>query len=399
MTDKWTTADFPIGMYHLNADQSVNFQMNRFFNWSNDREMLKQMKKIGNDQQTYPQLIAAFEDLGEKALSEGEKLRAALYFRAAEFYLPDDAPDKKTLRDKFISLNNAYYGIGTKQHFLIPYATGHISAYRLTPTAPRGTILFINGFDGYIEELTRMMMVFRDAGYDVIYFDGPGQGYALEEERLAMTHQWEKPVKAVLDYFDVDDVTAVGMSLGGNLVLRAAAFEKRIKRAVCFDVLPDFYTCITNQLPNELKVKLARTAIIDRNKDQINTLLTQLMKHSLMLQWALQQGTAVMGVPTAYDFLKQSLKYTTAKISASVDQDILLLAGANDHYVPNNQLPLQIDWLTHARSMTARRFTNAECASSHCQLGNVGLALTTILDWLDQLDRENASLAQATIDN
>ncbi|KRL08410.1 hypothetical protein [Schleiferilactobacillus perolens] len=152
-------------------------------------------------------------------------------------------------------------------------------------------------------------------------------------------------------------------------------------------------------MPEELKVTLARSAIIDRNKDQINTLLTKLMKHSLMLQWALQQGTAVMGVPTAYDFLKQSLKYTTAKISASVDQDVLLLAGANDHYVPNNQLPLQIDWLTHARSMTARRFTDAEYASSHCQLGNVGLALTTILDWLDQLDRENVSLAQATIDN
>ena len=44
-------------------------------------------------------------------------------------------------------------------------------------------------------------LVFRDAGYDTILFEGPGQGAALELAHLPMSPEWEKPVKAVLDFF------------------------------------------------------------------------------------------------------------------------------------------------------------------------------------------------------
>ncbi len=37
---------------------------------------------------------------------------------------------------------------------------------------------------------------------------------------------------AVLDHYGLDDVTAVGISMGGALVIRAAAYEPRITRAV-----------------------------------------------------------------------------------------------------------------------------------------------------------------------
>jgi len=56
----------------------------------------------------------------------------------------------------------------------------------------------------------------RDAGYDTILFEGPGQGAALELAHLTMTPEWEKPVKAVLDYFRLDAVTLMGFSLGGG---------------------------------------------------------------------------------------------------------------------------------------------------------------------------------------
>ena len=60
MLKKWTVNDFPVGVYQLNHDQSVNFQMNRFFNWSNDREMLTQMKGLENDQQTNSLLVSQY---------------------------------------------------------------------------------------------------------------------------------------------------------------------------------------------------------------------------------------------------------------------------------------------------------------------------------------------------
>lgn len=394
MPKKWTVSDFPVGLYQVNHDQSINFQMNRFFNWSNDCEMLQQMKRLDDPKQTYPDLVTAFESLGKSALKKDEKLRAAMYFRLAEFYLPSTDSGKINLRHQFISLSNAYYGITEKQHCLIPYENGHMSAYRITPSNPRATLLFLNGFDGDIEEVTRLMLVLRDAGYDVIYFDGPGQGYCLEEEYLPMTHRWEKPVKTVLDYFHVDKATAIGMSLGGNLALRAAAFEPRINRVICYDIFPDFFDCLMNQLPVELRKKFNRSLVTEENKDQINGMADQLMKKSLMLQWAFQQGMKVMGVETPFDFIQKTLNYTTDKISPLVKQDVLLLAGANDHYVANDQLPRQISTLEHVHSLTARKFTAQEFASNHCQLGNVGLALTTMLNWLDQLDQEEADLSK-----
>jgi hypothetical protein len=40
-----------------------------------------------------------------------------------------------------------------------------------------------------------------------------------------------------------------------------------------------------------------------------------------------------------------------------------------------------------------REFTAHEQAGSHCQLGNIGLAPDTILDWMGQLDAAQARLA------
>jgi alpha-beta hydrolase superfamily lysophospholipase len=67
-----------------------------------------------------------------------------------------------------------------------------------------------------------MLLALRDAGLDVVAFDGPGQGAAFDAG-LPMTAEWHKPVGAVLDHFGVDDVTLMGFSLGGCLVMRAAA--------------------------------------------------------------------------------------------------------------------------------------------------------------------------------
>ena len=57
------------------------------------------------------------------------------------------------------------------------------------------------------------------AGYEVLAFEGPGQGAALRRNGLTFTDQWEKPVKAVLDYYNTDQATITGVSLDGELCL------------------------------------------------------------------------------------------------------------------------------------------------------------------------------------
>jgi hypothetical protein len=83
-------------------------------------------------------------------------------------------------------------------------------------------------------------------------------------------------------------------------------------------------------------------------------------------------------------------QFKTADVSASIIQDVLLLAGSEDHYVPVEQWHRQIRMLENARSITARLFTRSESAQNHCQVGNYGLALSTIVNWLDGMLLENA---------
>jgi hypothetical protein len=83
--------------------------------------------------------------------------------------------------------------------------------------------------------------------------------------------------------------------------------------------------------------------------------------------------------------IKHYQKYETASISPRLTQDVLLMAGAEDHYIPVHQLPDQIATLTHVRSLTARLFTRAEQAQNHVQVGNMGLAFRIMIDWMTGL--------------
>jgi hypothetical protein len=50
----------------------------------------------------------------------------------------------------------------------------------------------------------------------------------------------------------------------------------------------------------------------------------------------------------------------------------------------------QVAALVNARSITERIFTSAEHAENHCQVGNMGLALDVMSDWLLQTDEKSA---------
>ncbi len=140
---------------------------------------------------------------------------------------------KQPARRKFIELLREHFGYDDINHFDIPYQTAALSAYRLVPPRERrGTVVVFGGFDSYIKEWFPMQRYLARAGYDVIGFDGPGQGTSLEEGYLHLTHEWHKPVGAVLDYFNLNNVTLIGISLGRCLALHAAAYESRVHRVV-----------------------------------------------------------------------------------------------------------------------------------------------------------------------
>jgi hypothetical protein len=56
-----------------------------------------------------------------------------------------------------------------------------------------------------------------------------------------MTADWHLPAAAIVDYFKLTDITMLGFSLGGGLVIRAAAREPRISRVISMDVCTSLF--------------------------------------------------------------------------------------------------------------------------------------------------------------
>jgi alpha-beta hydrolase superfamily lysophospholipase len=377
---------FPVGFYPFHQDISMNFQMNRWFSWVGETGMLDEIRSVAPRIASYSDWKREFLALAENASRQGHVLRAGYYYRAAEFFMRADDSDRKSAREKFLCVVRSVYGLDQIERHAIPYADGHIEgflpAYRFTPAHSKGTIVFCGGFDSYIEELMPAFFYLRDAGYEVIAFEGPGQGGALNEAGLPMTHEWHKPVKAVLDHFKLDHVTLAGLSMGGCLVFRAAAFEPRVERVIAYDIFTDFLDVNLRQV-NPLLRGLLDALLNLRAAAVVNAIADRVAKKSPVAEWGIQEGMHVTGTASPYEFFRKVKQFHTVDVSALIKQDVLLLAGSQDHYVPTEQFYQQIEMLTNARSITARLFTRSESAENHCQVGNYGLALRTIVNWLD----------------
>ena len=384
---------FPIGYHDLHPDVSMNFQMNRWYGWVGEPDMLNEMRSAAPQIATYADWKREFVALATRASLQGRVLRAGCYWRSAEFFMQADDPERKPAREKFLEAVRSVYGQELGERHAVPYADGHLKgllpAYRFTPPRAKGTIVFFGGFDSYIEELTNACIYFRDAGYDVIAFDGPGQGGALNEAGLTMTADWHKPVSAVLDYFQVERVTLIGGSLGGCLVMRAAALEPRIERVVAFDIFTNGLDITLRQTPALFR-GLLKVLLRLRAASVLNWMLARVATRSPVVQWGIQEGMHVTGTDSAFAFLQAFRQFQTADVSASITQDVLLLAGSEDHYIPLEQWHDQMRMLKNAHSITARLFTRGESAQNHCQVGNYGLALMTIVNWLDGMTQAHS---------
>ena len=114
-------ASFPVGYYTLHPDASINFQMNRFYDWVGDPSMLTEMREAGAFAQDYPTFTQIFLELGEKTIAEGNIYKGAAYLRMAEFFLFADDPRKLPTLRRIIKLLLLHHQVTEEQHFRIPY--------------------------------------------------------------------------------------------------------------------------------------------------------------------------------------------------------------------------------------------------------------------------------------
>lgn len=376
----YTGANPPFGYHQFHRDAGLNFECNRWAE-SIGPEACEGVAELAGRATTYPEWIDGYLELAERARAAGRTYTAAWYDRAADFFMTAGDPRRPAARSRFLDTMRSTYDVAPEH---IPFGSGALPAYDLRPQQQVGpTIVMFGGFDSYIEEFLPMLAAMIEGGRRVVAFEGPGQGSALEDFGLPLIAEWERPVAAVLDHYGLEDVTAIGISMGGALVIRAAAHEPRITRAVAYDVMDDMLATVTAQLGRGQALAL-RALLAVRARRIVNAVAAQAISRRPTADWGMRQGMLITGTATPYDFLRSISAITTRGISQRVTGDVLLLAGADDHFIPLKTLWRQAAALTNARSVTTRVFTADEQASSHCQVGNYGAAARVIDDWLNQ---------------
>ena len=377
--NKVETTEFPVGYHVFNKDKAFNFQLNRFYSMGYAR--FEDMKTVGNRINSFQEWKTEMISLANLAVSEDRLMHAAFYYRAAELFITEKDPEKEILYNKF----KDYFYKAVKNDNIkkaeIPYNETFIQAIQLQPTSKekKGTIIIHGGFDSFKEELYSMMLFFLENDYEVISFETPWMGESRKRKLMGLEIEWEKPIKSVLDYYKLEDVTLIGISMGGWLSLRAAAFEPRIKRVIASSVSFD-----VNQYNGFLGQKIAKL-FFKKFRNFTNNAIIKKMKKDLYYSWFVNHLMFVTNKDVPIEAFDVLVQFNEENLHSDlIKQDVLILTGKEDHMVPFKMHKLQVEALTNAKSVTERVFTKEENAQYHCQVGNFGLALETMLKWIEK---------------
>ena len=382
---------FQRGTYTFNPDANFNFQLNRVVMWNGgDADDLRRVGPEIHDSESW---VVQMRELAADALKNGRLEQAAGYLRMSEFFMYDDNPEKIQTYQRAVALFEqafgGYFADGTVEKAQVPYGSGYLPVMvAKAKGAARDRILLHGGNDSYYEEFFFPMLYLSERGFDVYLFEGPGQGGVLRVQNMKFEPEWEKPVGALLDYFHLDDVTIVGVSLGGVLAPRAAAFDKRIHRVVGLSIFPDFLHVILSDHP-PVVTKIMEKVFRSPAAPVMNAIYKKAMTKNELIRWNLSHGMYAYGADSPMGYIRKVSRFTLKGIGDKIDQDVLILGAKEDHFIAPRLFHEEYDLLPNVRSLTFRLFTARQDAGGHCNVGNAKLALDSIADWINGVKRES----------
>src|ERR687883_412762 len=365
--------------------------------------------KEGDFESWYTEWLATAErvsNYGDNSLSAGHKvsareayLRASNYYRNAEFFLHTNPQDPRiidTWQKSVDSFNKAAQVLlPYKVEFVeIPYEGTSIPGcfYKVddndtsSPSSkPKPTLILHTGFDGTQEELyVTSVIAALDRGYNCLTFEGPGQGGVIRKQKIPFRYDWEKVVTPVIDFVsenyegqcDLNRLALMGISMGGYLAARAAAFEHRIAACILNDGGYDGYDAVASSFPKSLLA-----AIENGDSKAVNMVLGIMMESDPNIRFNIKHGMWTAGVNTPYELIQGSKNYTIKDIAQNIKCHTLVLEAEKDDSFPGQPKKVY-DALTSPKSYI--KFTEEEGAEEHCQGGAPALSNQRIFDWLDK---------------
>ncbi|MDU5164038.1 MAG: alpha/beta hydrolase [Actinomyces sp.] len=375
------------------GNRQFDLQLNRTFAPILDRAGMETIAATTLPRlRTTDQITKLAQGLAERFSSEGDEDAAWRLYELAAFYLGADDPRKRRFIDAMsASFDEAHRSLALTRH-AVPYRGGELTAMRweADPTdraqAPAGTpttLIMMNGFDGYVEEIIDFASHFPTRPFDVIAFDGPGQGHTVLAG-MPLEPQWERPTNAVLNYFGIESAAALGVSFGGYLVTRAAAYCPRISHVIAFDMMYRLLDGLTAPLPRPLRPIADAVVGNPRPAWLIDATLRTASRLSADLGWKLQQASHLTGLSRPSEVLRAFGDYTMEPLEGRITQPCLVFAGDADQYVPFERLGDVRRALENSASLDVRVFRHAQDPdmAQHCQIGDLDRAFAIMGDWL-----------------
>jgi alpha-beta hydrolase superfamily lysophospholipase len=254
---------------------------------------------------------------------------------------------------------------------------------------PRATVVHVNGYDSNVHEMfVQHVPAAISRGYNVLLFDGPGQGRNLVRDGVTMRPDWENVVRPVVDYAlgrpEVDErrIVLAGWSFGGFLAPRAAGFEDRIAALWADPGQWDLREGVVDRLPLSEQEKASFPKGVDPDAlDQMEQSLRS-PDADPFLRWALvQRGMWVHGTPTLFDYFADASRYEVSPVAGNITCPTLVAMAETDPIAV--RAPKLFEAIA-ARRKTLIRFSAAEGAGGHTEGAARHLFHQRCYDWLDE---------------
>lgn len=383
----------PVGMHKLNDDPSISFQLNRLVNM--DGCDLAVAQEIGPTIKTAADFYDVLKKRADLELENEHIKNAAALYRMSEFFTDWEDPNGLAAWKKARELFFQYYAdffSGEKplvELVNVPYESYALPTLKFNAENPKGDIVMHGGFDSSYEEFFAECEYLRENGFNVYLFEGPGQGECIRVHGAPLIIDWERPVKAVTNYFDLHDAILVGQSLGGFFAPRASAFDERVTK------------CVSIAQFGALKMNFHDNAFVNGLVITLLNIILYGFGWLINIIYAAKKGKGMaffrtyfhrMGTTNVYRLMKFLWSIDLRPIAGKLTKDYLVIGGSRDTMACRAGIGRQLLLLKNARSVSSREITTHEKGADHCCCGNQIAAMDTVISWAELMKKRDASL-------
>ncbi|KAK7052064.1 2,6-dihydropseudooxynicotine hydrolase [Favolaschia claudopus] len=321
--------------------------------------------------------------------------QAASYWRYADFFNHGNQSDPilNEYWDKqlecFAAANNALPVPGEYVTIPTPYNFSSIGIFYAADndkSTPKPTLLVGNGFDASQENSYHASCAGAvERGWNCMTYEGPGQPTVRRQQKIGFIAEWERVVTPVVDYLanrtdvDMNRLALSGLSLGGYLAERAAAFEPRIKALLVNPGVKSGQDGFVGNLPPELK-ELFESG----NKTAFDTTILAALGNSStpsLVRWGVDYGLWAMNTNSTFEFLTMAGAMNMTGLYDRLTMPIWVANGLRD-----DLLAQSLDFVEEVKN-----FTNVTVATFpgpegyHCEPGADTATNREMFEWLESV--------------